>query len=111
MNIAIIILSIIDTIMIYAIDIKLGSIFDEILIDTSCTLFFYFVGNYIMDENEKFISFFRYMLFAALIIVFLGILVFICTKRLSRIQNNFSAVIPACIAYFILYIKYKKEGF
>lgn len=112
MNIAIIVLGIVDAILIYGIAIKIGTVGGEILIDVFGSVFFFLAGNYVLDENdeyEKALKLFKWMVFLWLIVALCGIVLAIIRKRLIGVQTNFSIVIPLTIAYFILVIKNKIE--
>ena len=112
MNIAIIVLGIVDAILIYIIDIITEDVLGEIVIDISLTLLFALGGNHILNENdeyEKALKLFKWMVFLWLIVALCGIVLAIIKKDLMHVQTNFSIVIPLTIAYFILVIKNKIE--
>lgn len=110
MNIAIGILGLIDTILLYVIDIKEGDVGAEILIDVLGTVFYLIVWNYILSDNERAVPFFKWVVFISLIVTLCGIIFSIIKGQYRGIQTNFSADIPQTLSYFILLIKRKIEG-
>ncbi len=112
----IIVLSIIDTILIYAIDIKTGSVKTELIFD----LFGGFVIAFIwikIDDNydnydnyDKTIINLRWTSFIYLIFVFCCLIVSLIRKEFESIQPSCSPVIPVYISYYALLIKQKIEG-
>lgn len=112
MNIAIIILSFVDAVLIYCIDIAMGDVIAEVMLDVFGAAFFVLVGNHILDEKddyEKILKLFKWELFIWLIIALVGIILSIVKKSFMDVQASFSMVIPLSIAYFILLIKNKIE--
>ena len=109
MNIAIFILSIIDTILIYIIDIINGEVKDEILIDLLGGAFFVLLWLKIYDYYEKTVIMLKWDTFISLILVLFGILFAIIGNKLSIIQLQFSAVIPLYLSYYGVLIKQKLE--
>ena len=112
MNIVIVVLSFVDAVLIYCIDIAMGDVIAEVMIDVFGSAFFVLVGNHMLDENdehEKVLKLFKWGLFIWLIVAMGGIILSIVKKKFMGVQTNFSIIIPLTIAYFILVIKNKIE--
>ncbi len=109
MNILILILSIIDTTIIYLIDIKLNDIIPEIIIDIFGTVFMYLIMRKLQEKYENSIKIFRYLLLVSLLIVFVGLIIAVIKQQLIIVQSSFSMIIPSSLSYFILLWKQKRD--
>lgn len=106
----IIVLSIIDTILIYAIDIKTGSVKTELIFDLFGGFVIAFIWIKIDDNYDKTIINLRWTSFIYLIFVFCCLIVSLIRKEFESIQPSCSPVIPVYISYYALLIKQKIEG-
>ena len=106
----IIVLSIIDTILIYAIDIKTGSVKTELIFDLFGGFVIAFIWIKIDDNYDKTIINLRWTSFIYLIFVFCCLIVSLIRKEFESIQPSCSPVIPVYISYFALLIKQKIGG-
>ena len=109
MNIVIIILSIIDTILIYIIDIRMGHLIPEILFDVLGGILISYIWLKIEDYYDKTKQNLKWTSFFYLWFVLLYIVVAIIRKELKFIQPICSPVIPVCILYYVICIKEKVE--
>ena len=105
----IIALSIIDTILIYAIDIKIGSVKTELIIDIFGGFVIAFIWIKIDDNYDKTKINLRWSSFIYLIFVFCYLIVSLVRKEFELIQPVCSPVIPVFVSYYVILIKDKIE--
>ena len=109
MNIAIIILNIIDVLLIYIIDIKMNNIFAEVLFDifggAIIALIWIKIDEYYSrtEQNLKWTSF-LYLIFTLFYLI-----VSLIRNELKFVQPVCSPVILVCISYYAIRIKKRIE--
>ena len=113
MNIAIIILSIINIVFIYYSGIKNGSILGCLIKDIFGTLLIYLWIRKSIEENEKILSYIKWGVFIfliiSLIVIIYFIIRFIIKEDILDLQVILPTSVPFCLTYFILLIKEKLE--
>lgn len=109
MNIVISILSIIDTILIYLIDIRMGNLITEILIDVLGGGFIALIWLKIDDYYEKTVQNLKWTALVYLLFTFVYILIAIVKKDFNFYQSVCSPVIPVYISYYVILIKRRRE--
>lgn len=109
-NIVIGILSVIDGVLLYIIDVKIETVMGEVLFDVAATVMFVIAWHYILEDNEKAIVVYKWVVLIWSIVALIGLVWALVKNNLTGVQTNFSIVIPLSLAYFIMQIKQKIEG-
>ena len=109
MNIAIIILSIIDSVFIYYSGIKNELFLMEVLKDVLGTVILYLFYYRKVDEDEKVIVIYKWVIFFITVLSLLIILINTIKNGFTNVNNCYLITVPFCLTYFILLIKKKLE--
>lgn len=111
MNIVICVLSIIDTILIYVSDIKMGVVLAEVLFDLFGSLVIGFIWLKIEDDDfsDKTKVTLKWTSMIYLISVLCFIIISFIKKDFEHVQPVCSPVIPVFVSYYAILIKEKIE--
>lgn len=111
MNIVIGILSVIDTILIYVVDVKMGDVKAEVLFDLFGSLVIAFIWVKIEDEDfsGKIKATLKWTSMIYLISVLCYMIFAFIKKDFKYVQKSCSPVIPLFVSYYVILVKQKIE--